>query len=554
MKNTFKKISICMMIMLISFGVISLNASAVSAASQLKYGGGDCGRYIIMGANYPCEGELVIPDYINGIPVTEIYTNAVSYTNITSLYMPDTVVNLYGGYNFDGCRKLKEVRISDNLERIPTNAFSNCDTLETVYIGKSVTCIYTRAFSCCKNLQYIELPLSVNEIGSDAFTPSGLKCTFYPGSASDWEKVVVLDRMVSSTILYVTEITEVSVNSDGVKVSADARPGAATYTFYRQEKLNGSWSAWTEVGTSSTETFTDKTALTGHSYRYAVKAANGPYTTDMSSASKEITVVKKTDISKECTVTLSKTAYTYSGKEITPTVTVKGSNGKALIKDTDYTVQYENGRKSTGRYTVTVTGKGNYEGKKELTFTIAPKTTSKITATQTTTSITLSWNKVTGADGYRVYVYNTSTKKYDKLKDVKNPTLKVTSLKAGTAYKYKIKAYKKDDGAIYGAASDAFETCTKPATPTLKVTSTKTGVASLSWNNVAGESGYQVYYSTKKDSGYKKLATYKANTVKGTKSNLKSKSTYYFKVRAYKVTESGTVYSSWSSVKQIKIK
>ena len=99
-----------------------------------------------------------------------------------------------------------------------------------------------------------------------------------------------------------------------------------------------------------------------------------------------------------------------------------------------------------------------------------------------------------------------------------------------------------------------FETATKAKTPTLKASSSKKGVVTLSWTNVAGESGYEVYYSTKKDSGYKKLAAYKTNVVKGSKSKLTSKKTYYFKVRAYTKTANGTVYSAWSSVKSIKVK
>ena len=150
------------------------------------------------------------------------------------------------------------------------------------------------------------------------------------------------------------------------------------------------------------------------------------------------------------TIVLSTTKYTYNGKTKTPSVTVKDSKGNTLKKDTDYTVKYESGRKLPGKYTVTVTFKGKYEGTKKLYFTIAPKATSKITATQTTSTITLKWSKVTGADGYRVYKYNSKTKKYEKLKDVTGTSLKISKLKAGTAYKYKVKAYTKDDGTIWG--------------------------------------------------------------------------------------------------------
>ena len=123
-------------------------------------------------------------------------------------------------------------------------------------------------------------------------------------------------------------------------------------------------------------------------------------------------VSKTTTVYYPKTIKLSTTSYTYNGKTKKPSVTVKDSKGNTLKKDTDYTVKYESGRKSPGKYTVTVTFKGKYTGTKKLYFTIAPKATSKITATQTATTVTLKWNKVTGADGYRVYKYNSKTKKY----------------------------------------------------------------------------------------------------------------------------------------------
>ena len=263
---------------------------------------------------------------------------------------------------------------------------------------------------------------------------------------------------------------------------------------------------------------------------------------------------KTTTIYSPKTFTLSATEYTYNKKTKTPTVTVKDRKGNTLKKDTDYTVSYEDGRKLPGKYTVKITFKGKYEGTKRLYFTIAPRVTSKISASQTTSTITLKWEKVTGADGYRVYKYNSKSKKYEKLKDVTKTTLKISDLKAGTKYKYKVRAYTKDDGTIYGDYSKVFETATKCKTPSITKLSTTKGKASYTWSNVSGESGYQVYYSTKKDSGYKKVDSYKANKTSGTMSKLTSGKTYYFKVRAYTKTDSGTVYSSWSAIKSIKIK
>ena len=254
-------------------------------------------------------------------------------------------------------------------------------------------------------------------------------------------------------------------------------------------------------------------------------------------------------------VKLSAKEFVYNGKVRRPKIIVTDTTGTEIKS---YSVSWSNKNSTApGKYTATVTFNGAYSGTKTLTYTIAPKATSKITASQSTTAINLKWNKVTGADGYRIYMYNTKTKKWDAVKTVSASTLsyKVKDLKEGTKYKFKIKAYKKVNGeTIWGKATDVFETATKCKTPSIKKLTTTKGEATFTWSNVSGESGYQVYYSTKKDSGFKKVASYKVNVVKGSKKKLKSGKKYYFKVRAYKKTDSGTVYSAWSAVKSVKIK
>ncbi|MEG0919109.1 MAG: hypothetical protein RSE61_04180, partial [Anaerovoracaceae bacterium] len=69
-------------------------------------------------------------------------------------------------------------------------------------------------------------------------------------------------------------------------------------------------------------------------------------------------------------VTLAEDSYEYTGKEITPEVTVKDGD-KTLNKDTDYTVEYENNTNAgENTATVTVTAQGNYTGTANKTFTI----------------------------------------------------------------------------------------------------------------------------------------------------------------------------------------
>lgn len=96
----------------------------------------------------------------------------------------------------------------------------------------------------------------------------------------------------------------------------------------------------------------------------------------------------------------------------------------------------------------------------------------------------------------------------------------------------------------------------KPSkTPISKLTSGKKQFG-VSWKRVYGVNGYQIQYSTdkklKKDkksiniNGSKKVST----TIKG----LKSKKTYYVRVRTYVTVNGQKVYSSWSKIKSVKTK
>ena len=188
-----------------------------------------------------------------------------------------------------------------------------------------------------------------------------------------------------------------------------------------------------------------------------------------------------------------------------------------------------------------------------------PKTPSKVSATQSTSVIKLTWKSSYGATGYRVYKYDTSAKKYVVIASVKDTTtFRVTNLKNGTIYKFKIKPYIKlsNSSVIWGSATSVYETATEPATPNLSVRASliNQGRAVLSWSDVSGESGYQIYYATTQNGTFRKFATCNANSVTKTVTSLKSSQRYYFKIRAYKDTASGVVYGQFSAVKSAKIK
>lgn len=180
-------------------------------------------------------------------------------------------------------------------------------------------------------------------------------------------------------------------------------------------------------------------------------------------AAMDCEVIPKID---SASVKLSNVKYVYNGKVRTPSLEIKDIEGNVLVENQDYTVIYADGRKNPGKYTVTVTFMGNYEGSSELVFTIIPKAVSGLKSTaQTTSSITLTWSKVTGATGYDVYKYNSSIKKYEKIKSVTANSYKATSLKDNTTYKFKVRAYTKTaDGTVLdGGYSSVFTAKTKIA-------------------------------------------------------------------------------------------
>ena len=221
-----------------------------------------------------------------------------------------------------------------------------------------------------------------------------------------------------------------------------------------------------------------------------------------------------------------------------------------LVENKDYTVKYESGRKNPGKYTVTVTLIGNYEGEKKLEFSILPGKTTSVSATQSTDSIKLTWKKVTGADGYRVYQYNSKTGKYEKIKTLTGTSYTVKKLKAGTTYKFAVKAYSKADGETLWASSyKTITTATKPATPTLKATA-GSKQATISWKKVIGATGYVVYMQDE-FGDYEKIGTTKNTSY--TRKKLTKGETYYFRVRAYKTVDGKNVYGGYKTVK-VKVK
>lgn len=272
-------------------------------------------------------------------------------------------------------------------------------------------------------------------------------------------------------------------------------------------------------------------------------------------------------------VTLEYDTVDADGTQKTPEVTkltgqityVSGGQNQtktlSLVKDRDYTVSYSNNVKP-GTATVTITGTGNYTGTITKTFEIKGDevTVDKVTgfkSTGTTTSeIDLAWDKA-NCDGYEITRYSTASKTYVKIADIDNAdttTYKDTGKASGCYYKYKIKAYKVVNGEkVYSEESDIVKATVKPLAPTAKLETVTKDSASISWNQIAMATGYEVYRADKDSEDYKLVKDIaSATTLTYKDAGLDADTAYKYKVKAYRTVDGQKVYSEDSNVVDAK--
>ena len=174
-------------------------------------------------------------------------------------------------------------------------------------------------------------------------------------------------------------------------------------------------------------------------------------------------------------------------------------------------------------------------------------------------AVRIHWIPAPDADGYKVYLYNSTTKKWEikaTVRDGKATYAEVYKLKAGTKYKYRVRAYAKRNGKTYWGEYDSGTCTTCPAKPKITSTSSTKNSITLKWGKVKSADGYRVYRYDSKTKKWKKLATVKnGKTSYVDKKSLKSKTTYKYKVKAYhKWMYGGTFWGDASAVKSVKTK
>ena len=281
---------------------------------------------------------------------------------------------------FTQCYYLSSVTLPKSINQISEGMFQNCLMLATLEIPQGAESIGSSAFSSCSSLTSIIIPNSVTTIGIAAFSASALRDIYFTGTQAQWNSV----RKLGDTIAAVSKMT---IHYNYVPEKTDISKATVTL-----EKTS-----YTYDGNAKTPAVTvnldGKTLIpnTDYSVSYNNNTAVGTANVSISGMgnySGNVTAhftITKADISKAA-VSLEKTSYTYDGSAKTPAVTVN-LNGKTLVRNTDYTVSYNNNT-AVGTANVIITGMGNYSGNVTAHFTITKADISKAAVALENTSYT----------------------------------------------------------------------------------------------------------------------------------------------------------------------
>lgn len=508
-----------------------------------------------------------VKEYTLPETVTKIWSYAFAYNNTLKSVTVNEGVTEIGEFAFHCCKGMTSLSLPQSLETIGQSAFRACTKLESIAIGEKVKRLPTYTFAYCTRLKDVTLPKGLETISSKVFLEcfaieeivipnvksigywalgamEGLKRVYFMGSEEEWKAATSKYDVgyINRNILHFNYEDFEHV----FKVTATSEPtctnkGYGLYECPCGVKYHGSIPA------------------KGHSYTtvYPSKATTEK---DGISVSKcDVCTFSKTEKIPKVEIIYDKSYVAYTGQVALPKVTLK-SGDTVLTEGTDYFITYETPDSTDfGEYKISLKSAENlpYEFDTEGTYKILPGETPKLTVTQTTSTIKLTWSEVYGATGYRVYVYDYAEKEWVRVKSTTGRTYTAGALSSGTRYRFAVQAYHKTaDGIVYFSGDKvAVTTATKPATvKTLYGSSPSKGKISLSWANVSGESGYEIYYSESKNGTYKKFTEVGANTAKYNGTSLKSGRTLYFKVRAFRTIGDTTVYGAFSTPKGVRVK
>lgn len=144
-----------------SLCVFHRKGEQVNPASDFAYTAAD-GEVTI--TEYIGESEhVLIPDTIDGLPVTALGHRAFYEKTVTTVVVPDSVTEI-GAACFSGDNYLVSLKLPDGLKRLPPASLESCMRLYDFDLPQSLEKIYSSVFEFNYYLTHLTLPSSLTEI------------------------------------------------------------------------------------------------------------------------------------------------------------------------------------------------------------------------------------------------------------------------------------------------------------------------------------------------------------------------------------------------------
>lgn len=486
---------------------------------------GDEIHYARYGHKYPSVTTISIPGTIK-------YINDFSFNffpSVEKLYLPAELEKIGWG-TFWGMESLKSITLPAGITYIPERAFFDCKSLEKVVVQGDITKIGDSAFSGCEKLASFDFSDTIKYIGDSSFYKTALTKVVIPenadtdegGAFSNCDKLETI--VFEDTSKYPWEyicpsdffwrcgnVKEIYFNTIPVESILFYDDILNQMPLLKDIYFVGSEEKWEKVVTESDKAELDKKGVTVHFYY------NHEHKYRKSGS---VTCTKGGTYKYTCDC-----GDTYSYKVAKNTEGHKFGEWKVKSKST-YTVAGVKERKCS------------LCGKTEKKNLAIPKlgTVTKCDDTATLNSITITWENPEGANGCRVYKYNTKTKKYVRVASVKNKTTYTfKNLEKGQIVTFKLQPYYKDSkgNVAFGYESKVFSPYTLTTAPAnLKAESTEAGVVKLTWDSCGPDATYYVTYGTNKEevANDSSKTAYVGSPETKTIKKLESGTTYYFMV------------------------
>ncbi len=456
--------------------------------------------------------NIVLPNSVMGIG-DSAFTGCFSLSNIR---IPDNVNSISDG-TFFGCTNLREIILPDSLSRIESDAFSGCSSLSDVVLPDGLVYIGERAFVGCSNLSDLEISKKVTFIGDNAF--GGCSNLVIYTTSGSYAETYANEHGITVKLTDVPESTPVPVIPEPIMPDDPSDP---------DNKIT--CSPWPPDVESPTPSPTPTVSPTP-SPTPTVSPTPSPTPTVSPTPSPTPTVSPTPSPTPTVSPTPSPTPTVSPTPSPTPTVSPTLSSTPTISSTPGITVPpvLSNPTPTPG---IANTGKKSQK--------IYAKSVTKEYGSKR-------FDLGAYSDSYKDILYNSSDKKVVSIDEAGWIT---------------VKGYGKSTITMTAPATDEYKKATKKITVTIvpkKVTaktlkSTAAKKVFYSWKKDRTVSGYQIYVSLKKDFSRDTFERQKKSVASLSLSGLKSRKTYYFKVRAYKLVGKKKYYGKWSTVKKVKIK